>query len=316
MGGRPAWVSRAAWVGQPASVRRAAWVSRAAWAARPAWAGRPVPRTPAGPLRAGPGRELRDRGRVVLAELPRGLRHVRGPLVVVPVDRGGRVRRGHPRHRHALLAGVRHDRGGAAAAPGRLAVPQRDEHVGAVHHVAAGPLVGLVAAVPRPGHPDRGGPPEQLGELGLRGVRGEVGQVVPGRQRQHGLQRGVRPGQHLGRDQPVGPLGQRGDDQQGRLGAGAQEPLDDPRDQRPGWPGPARPGRLSWRCPVTPIRNENGSCPSPSGGHPAPATPVPATRPAAGGSSGAPQLGRRGRRRCSGASPPASGRAPTWCRRP
>ena len=184
-----------------------------------------------GPLRAGPGRELRDRGRVVLAELPRGLRHVRRPLVVVPVDRGGRVRRGHPRHRHALLAGVRHDRGGAAAAPGRLAVPQRDEHVGPVHHVPAGPLVGLVAPVARPGHPDRGGPPEQLGELGFRGVRGEVGLVVPGRQRQDGLQRGVRPGQHLGRDQPVGPLGQRGDDQQGGLGRGAQEPLDDPLDR-------------------------------------------------------------------------------------
>ena len=42
-------------------------------------------------------------------------------------------------------------------------------------------------------------------------------------------------------------------------------------------------GSLIWRCPVTPMRSENGSCPSPPGGQPVSAGSAPG-RPVAAGS--------------------------------
>ena len=68
--------------------------------------------------------------------------------------------------------------------------------------------------------------------------------------------------------------------------------------------GTSAAGSVSRRCPVTPIRNENGSCPSPSGGHPGP--PPPVTRPPGSGSwrvIGHIPAWPAGTARCSGASP-------------
>ncbi len=108
--------------------------------------------------------------------------------------------------------------GGAAAAARRLAVPQRDDHVGPVHHAPPSPLVGLLAAAARRHLPDPDGPAEQFGELARDASSAKSRQVLAGGQRQHHLECGRRPGQHLPGHQPVGSLGQRRDDQQRRVG--------------------------------------------------------------------------------------------------
>ena len=102
--------------------------------------------------------------------------------------------------------------------------------------------------------------------------------------------------------------------------------------------GSSASGSASLRCPVTPIRSENGSCPSPSGGHPASAglasagliSAGPASLPGRPGGPGVPVRPASGTRRvtgrtparpagsarCTGARPARSGCARRWRRRP
>ncbi len=101
----------------------------------------------------------------------------------------------HPRYRYAVFLGVADDFRGSSAAPGLLAVPDGDDRVAAVHHVASGSLVGLVAIQPARGLPLVASPGQQAPELMFGGIALEVLGVLLGVQRQRHLQPGIMVGQ-------------------------------------------------------------------------------------------------------------------------
>ena len=152
-----------------------------------------------------------------------------------------------PRYRNALLLGVADDFRSPAPAAGLLPVPDGDDRVATIHHVAPGSLVGLLPLQPCRGIPYVAGPGpgQEAAELLLRLLGLEVLEVVVDGQWQRHLQPGVQVGQHrfrdhlllvsggqhvlqdqpVGsggqhhlRDQPVGSLGQRRNHHQSQTG--------------------------------------------------------------------------------------------------
>ena len=116
----------------------------------------------------------------------------------------------YPRYRYAVFLGVTDDFRGSSPSPGLLAVPQGDERVAAIHHVAPGSLVGLVAIQPIRSLPGRfARPGQEAAELLFRGFALEVLDVLFLGQRQRHLEPGILIGEYLLGDQPVGSFGQR-----------------------------------------------------------------------------------------------------------
>src|SRR5215472_1269839 len=82
----------------------------------------------------------------------------------------------NPNERHATVFCIREDFGSSSSASRRLAVPQPNDSVGAIHHLSASPLVGLLARLKPRGWVRRlRCTPEEMSELIPRGLGLEIG---------------------------------------------------------------------------------------------------------------------------------------------